>query len=458
MQHPPLSAAIAPLLVLGLAADAEARQDSGGFQLADVPTDLPGHDRAPTRRVAPQEPKAQSPTPKSEANGETTLNDWFGGNPIWEWEYATGDWNGARTRLEDRGLSIQASYTREWSSVLAGGISRQSTTRALFDVNATLDFQKMLGWDGATLFVDFYSISGESVSEDAGDFQGLSNLENDAVRDQIGELWLEQVLLDGKLRFKVGKVEANSEFAFVDAAADFINSSAGFTPTIFTFPSYPDPSTAIVVQAFPDERLSLSLGLFDGSAAVDGVPTGHRGPSTFFDDDRSDDYFLIGEAGYTWTLGETRDGRIAGGAWHHTGEFTTFDDQDQSGTTGFYAVVEQRLTNRENSDDGGWYTFAQLGWADPDVSDAEYFAGAGLTTQGTFPGRDDDAAGAYLSWVGLSDEAGYSDNELALELFYRWQLTPWASVKPDLQVIVNPGGDSDVDNAVVGSIRVEIAF
>lgn len=451
--------ALFSLLILhGSQAPAEANQDPSGFEVADVPIDLSGHDRAPRRREAPQNDAEAQPEDLPEEAAAEALGDWFGGRPIWEWQRATGDWNNIRTRLEEGGLSIEGSYTMDWSSVLSGGLARGSSTRTLFDINATFDLQSMLGWTGASVFIDFYSINGNSVSSDAGDFQGISNIENDEDRDQIAELWFEQVLMDGSLRIKLGKIEANSEFAFVESAAEFINSSAGFSPTIFTFPSYPDPATGIVVQAFPLERLSLSFGFFDGAAAVDGVPTGRRGPSSFFSDDLSDDYFIIGEGGYTWTVGENRDGRFSGGLWHHTGDFTTFNAETQDGTTGFYALLEQRLTVRESSEDAGWYAFGQFGWADPDVSEAEYHAGAGLSTLGTFSGRDDDAAGVYLSWVGLSQAAGYSDDELIVEVFYRWQITPWASIKPDLQLIVNPGGDSSVDTAVVGSLRFEVVF
>lgn len=37
-------------------------------------------------------------------------------------------------------------------------------------------------------------------------------------------------------------------------------------------------------------------------------------------------------------------------------------------------------------------------------------------------------------------------------------VTPAVSLTPDLQIIVNPGGDSSVDTAIVASIRLEIVF
>jgi len=42
---------------------------------------------------------------------------------------------------------------------------------------------------------------------------------------QIAEFWYRQTLFHGKLRLKLGKVDANSEFSVVDNYLAFLNSS-----------------------------------------------------------------------------------------------------------------------------------------------------------------------------------------------------------------------------------------
>ena len=166
----------------------------------------------------------------------------------------------------------------------------------------------MLGWQGGTFFIDFYSFNGENGSDDVGDVQGLSNIDLDASRDEIAELWYEQVLLDGKVRVKIGKVEANSEFDFADNAGDFMCSSPGCSPTIFVFLTYPDPATSVNVFIYPNDSLYVGAGLYDG-AGQEGISTGLRGPETFFGS--PSDLFIIGEAGMTWECAEGRPGRLA---------------------------------------------------------------------------------------------------------------------------------------------------
>ncbi len=452
------TAVFGSFLTLAVAMAARA-QDLGpiDLQLADVPNELPGH------MVAPRPPGvAKPPQPKPEpAPAEPTARDWFGFKPIWEWERVTGDWAGARTSLEERGLTFAGSYTFEWSSVWDGGLKRGASTRSLLDLNMTLSLEKAFSWRGGTVYIDFYSTDGRGGNLDVGALQGPSNLETDANVDQIAEAWFEQVFGEGGLRVKFGKIDANSEFAFIESAGEFLNASAGVHPTIIGIPTYPDPAMGVVVQGSPLEWLTISGGFFDGASAVDGVATGRNSPVTFFSSDRSDDYFLIGEVAAGWAFEGQRTGHIGVGLWHHTGEFEKFDGGTTSGTTGFYAMLDQRLAARDEADaesDRGLYVFGQFGYASEEVSEIHIHVAAGVSLLGTFPGRDADAAGLYVSYAGISDKSGLGEYETAFELFYRLQLTPWASIKPDIQFIVNPGGDSGIDDALVGSLRFEVVF
>jgi porin len=104
---------------------------------------------------------------------------------------------------------------------------------------------------------------------------------------------------------------------------------------------------------------------------------------------------------------------------------------------------------------------AQLGWSDPDGREAGWHAGAGVVWNGPIGGREDDATGFGATWVGFSRRAGSpfeERGELALELFYRLQLTPFFSVKPDIQYVLDPSGDPDIDNALVTTLRIEVQF
>lgn len=414
---------------------------------------------APT--VQPDNPTPQRPPLSTPENVDT-------GRPVHEWQRATDDWAGLRPGLEDRGLAFNANLTAEYAKNLRGGLNTNGGDgRHLLNANLTLNTERLFGLPGGTAFVNVQQQHGQE-GFDVGDAQGYTNIDADG-RTQISELWYEQLLFGNKLRLKAGKIDANTEFAFVENGAEFINSSMGFSPTILGLPTYPDPSFGALVFLTPCDAFYAGAGAFDG-AAQEGVPTGSRGPKTLFDDPA--DLFLIGEAGTKWSLAGGRGGRIGLGLWHHTGTFERFDGGAESGTTGFYAVADQTLWRENpptNTDDGeeaddsdtqGIGLYLQYGYADPDVSEIAHHVGTGLAWQGVVPGRDDDVLGLGVSHVLFSDNgAGFGhDAETAVELFYKLQLTPWASVKPDVQYVRHPGGDAGVDDALVFTVRAVIDF
>lgn len=451
------------VLGLGPTAAAQAEQDEPPVLTAEAaeiemelggPLTLPGQEPGERERPEP-EPAAPSETDPSK-------REWFGGLSWWEWSRATGDWGGARTALEDRGLSFGASYMFDYVGAWSGGVSGKSTLARLFDLNATLDFDKAFGIKGGSLFVDFQVMAGNSPTRRVGDFQSTSNIESAESRNQVSELWYEQWLFDNVLRLKAGKIDGNKEFDFLSNAGEFLNASAGLTATSAFLPCYPDPATGVVAFVYPTEKWYVGFGFFDGSV-VDGVRTGERGPATFFEDDLSDAFFYTGETGVTFDLGFIRDLRLAAGVWHQEGEFAEFNGGTEDGTTGFYAIAEGQLWKKDpnNADDErGLSAFLRYGHADEDVLDAANSFGGGLALTGTFEGRDADSAGVFVNWVDLSDEdgAGYESDETVIELYYRISITPFVHVVPDLQFVFDPSGSEDVGDAVVGSLRVSIDF
>jgi porin len=48
------------------------------------------------------------------------------------------------------------------------------------------------------------------------------------------------------------------------------------------------------------------------------------------------------------------------------------------------------------------------------------------------------------------------DYELMLELTYIIQATPWLQIQPDAQWIVQPGGSSDIPNALVLGVQLGV--
>jgi carbohydrate-selective porin OprB len=432
---------------LAATARAQANGTAGNADTDAVATIAETERFAPTSR--PTVPEPQRPPLSTKDNVDT-------GKPPHEWQRATDDWFGLRPWLDDRGVTFQASLTADTSWVASGGADVGDTAfRHLLSVNLTLNTERLIGWKGGTVFFSCQTQSGANGSASVGSVQGISNIDAEGLT-QISELWYEQSLWDGMVRIKAGKVDAGAEFARVENGAEFINSSMGFSPTIVGFSSYPDPATSVNVFVNPMPWLYGGFGVYDGATAV-GIPTGPRGPSTFFGPPGA--AFLIGETGVKW--GSELRGRLGLGVWRHTSDFDRFDGGTKSGTTGFYLVLDQTIWRRnpKDADDAqGIALFAQYGFADERISPVAYHVGVGLAWTGPIPSRQTDVLGLGTTYVRLSDEpgAGFDQrDELAVEMFYKLQVLKWLSVKLDFQYVHNPGGLREIRDALVATLRVQ---
>jgi carbohydrate-selective porin OprB len=53
---------------------------------------------------------------------------------------------------------------------------------------------------------------------------------------------------------------------------------------------------------------------------------------------------------------------------------------------------------------------------------------------------------------------GRPDFEATIELVYRYQAAPWLSIQPHAQYVVQPGGTTERDHALILGMRTNIAF
>ena len=367
-----------------------------------------------------------------------------------------GDPGGLRSAAEDHGFALDANLTGDHSIVLNGGRAPRATaTRYLAEAGVTVDTDTAFGLPGGTLRVAYVGFHGDNGNLDSGDFQTYSNIDAEPF-DALYSVWYRQRLFDERLSIRVGKVDANTDFAYVDNGGGFIHSSPGFSPTIQGFPSYPDPATSMSVFLRPHGGFYLGAGVYDGATQA-GVRTGTRGPSTFFDDDPGG-LFWIGETGLEYA-GEGRDGRIGFGAWRHTGDFERFAGGTAEHADGVYAVWDQTVyADSASPREAG--VFAQYALADEAVSEATHHASLGVEIQSLLADRPNDVSGLMASYVAFSDAPGAGfrdDHELAIEAFHAIRATGWLTLKPDLQYIVHPGG-TGLDDATVATLRARIAL
>lgn len=355
-----------------------------------------------------------------------------------------------RGALAESGYSLEAFLTVDASAHPSGGADSGSTSvRALFDAIVTVDTARAFGLEGGQLVLGLQALGGDDGSARVGLAQSYSNIDAADDRVQLARFWYQHEWHEGWTRLRLGKMDANGSFAGVANAARFIHSSMGFSPTILGLPTYPDSAFGVTLRQSVTSAGSLSLGVFDG-AGQEGVKTGERGLGSVFG--APADLFVIAQASGKWE-GAARPGRLALGAWQHTGDFARFDGGSEDGTGGLYAVLEQQASVQGRALD----LFLQLGEADEDVAAISRHVGLGVTSADVFLPEREDALGLGLSWAGFSEASGAgfgADSETALELFYGFRLVPGVRLKPDIQYVVDPGGDAALDDAWILTLRM----
>ena len=381
--------------------------------------------------------------------------------------HLTDTWFGFRQDLAKRGVDLDLTLTADFTKNLSGGLDTAgSTWRRLVDASASLDTETLLHLKGGTIYAEFQSAVGPNASDElVGDAQGIDGLDGvpgtkHQNRMEISQFWYQQTLMDGAVRIKIGKVDANTEFDSSPIAQEFLHQSTGASATLFTLPTYPDPAMGINLFVKPRQDLQVGFGVYDGSSA-DGVRTGELGPpATFFRG--ANDLFLIAEIDKSWSIGRDRlAGRAAIGGWFSTNHFARLDTTQASGTGGPYALVEQALWRAApmNEDDArGISVFLMYGYADPTILAYDHNIGGGISWAGPISSRPDDILGLGVQAIHFSEDYHPRDEyEAAYEVFYRLQLKPWFFVKPDLQYIANPSGNGTADAFAV-TVRLQLEF
>jgi porin len=372
--------------------------------------------------------------------------------------YATGGWGGARQWLADRGITPNFQLILEGFHNFQGGVKTGSAGALTFDFNVELDTEKAFDWKGGEFYSDFEVHAGQNpTAKLTGDIQAFDKL-NTAPYSQFYELWYQQTLFDGWLRVKLGKWDANDDFSVIDNGLFFLNASDIVSPTILSFPTTPDPMPGAALYLAPAKFWYVRFsGFYANQSDSFGDLTGH--PQSV----QPTEYgaLFIGETGLNWDHAPllSKDGNLKFGVWTHTGTFTQLDGSQVQGAKGYYTIFDQTLwqPNGEPQQGRGVRSFVEAGQTQASVSPIDWNVAGGVTWTGPIAKRAQDVVGFSANYAHLSSQAELSYSyELALEWLYLAQITQWATLHPDIQFIIHPGGEHA--DALVGTLDLTIQF
>lgn len=390
--------------------------------------------------------------------------------------------------LAEHGVRPALIYDAEGFVDMSGGARRGATYLDNLNLQLMLDMERLVGWSGATIFLYGLGIHGGQPSDFAGDAQGVSSIAA-PTKWTLEEAWIQQNVFGNRVSALIGRYDLNSEFYRLQAADLFLNASFGMGPEFSQSgkggPSvFPNTSVGARVAVKPIEGIVLR------GAVLDGVPVERPAGWDVFA--KGDGLLIVGEAAFLYRppadgqlrqlphrfrLGRAAqlppyEAKVAVGMWHYTASFDDLSRTRSDGTpvthresSGAYvigdAIVYKDEVGRQLR------LFGQVGLGDARVNRFGLYTGGGVTLAGVIPGREKDEVGVGVAaahngshFVDQQRNLGQRVDraEVALELTYLAPVTSWLSIQPDLQYVVHPNTDPRVRNALVGLVRVEVAF
>jgi len=403
-------------------------------------------------------------------------------------KYLLGDWCGARSELAEQGVKPLALFITDPFGNVTGGRRRGFSEYDLLALDLILETDKLLGWTGGEFHVGFANNSGTSLSQRyVGNNFPIQLADVADANPRLTYLSYTQSLFDDKLSVRFGRLTINSVYgeefagsqyfkAFTSVAFDlvplgiFLNAPGAF--------GYPLTTWGARLKFEPAESLYAMIGCYNGDPEIKGgdrhgVEFTLRGPP-----------FVIGEVGYRRNYGKDATGlpgNLKFGAYFNGGNAEIFGSglANQPSATvqaryGFYVLGDQAIVRWGDQEDkrhlGAFASFVCA--PDQRVNQLPYFFDAGLVAYGFLPSRPRDFAGfglAYGSYSGdlrraeevqvlANPSVGVQSWEMTLEWTYGCTVRPGLLMQPDLQFIINPGGNKAVPNALAIGVNVVFNF
>jgi hypothetical protein len=201
----------------------------------------------------------------------------------------------------------------------------------------------------------------------------------------------------------------------------------------------PLPASALGVAAavYPFENVYILGGLHDANG---------KRESTGFDTIDRGEFLAALEFGMTPRYGETGEGLYHVTFWHSDER----EDAKVPRGRGIALTLEQEFGER-----GNIVPFLRYSFGDGGATPVRQTLAVGIGFEEVF-GQNQDLGGLGFAW-GQPEDSSLRD-QYTIETFYRFHLTPYTRLTPDIQVIINPSRAPEIGTEWVFGLRLRTIF
>ncbi len=355
------------------------------------------------------------------------------------------------------GANIQGGIVRNFS----GGLKPGSDYMGRIHLTVKFDTEVAGLWKGGQFFVNGVNAHGGTPTANLiGDFQPISR--NEATeRTALFEFWYKHSF--GKFSVLAGQHDMNSSFGTSTSAGRSIHSAFGMYPSVtpnagYSFSIFPRTMPAIYTK-YNGKKITIQ------AAAYAGVSNNFNDDPYNLTWNLDESVYLVGEVHYKNFRQGTQLGTYKLGVFHHTGEFPDVTDPSNqlNGNSGLYLIADHMVLPEAEDVSQGLMLFFQTGMASGNQNLIDLFTSAGITYRGLLPGRDKDVLFAGIVDSFINDELQEAAPQVEssrgiIEVNYALNLGKNFTLQPDIQYIINPGANPDLDNAFLGILRFAIQY
>lgn len=422
----------------------------------------------------------------------------IGSEDWWTDDYALGRWWGARTALYDSGINFSLTYTNNLAGNPVGGLAQGFTYTDNIYVGAELDLDKLMGWAGGSFTFSVLNRNGTSLS---GKYIGNQFTVQQIYGNQTivwYALFLQQKFWNDRLMFKLGRLGAGDDFASSPFYWLYMNNGIDGNPQALPvntgFSTYPNAVWGGMAQVNITAEVKAKAGIYQvsprlGKMAYNGLDWSIRGGDGILLVTQwgwSPEFFRRpvssptpqsssgGKAVVGKSLNDPMElkglpGNYWVGAYWSAYNYRQFTSTEPlSNSYGFYWHADQMVFQETPGSDQGLTLWSALVLSPQDtISKLPFQANGGVLYKGLIPTRDKDwtifgvvygnFSGDYAQSVTTPGQSS-PDYELVFEWGYRVQITEFAYIQPNLQYVIQPGGRSDIPNALVLGAQIGVTF
>jgi porin len=385
---------------------------------------------------------------------------------LWSRPQLTGDWQGIRPAMADRGITLDADVTQFYEGVASGGLQQQFRYSGHGDYVLKFDFDKLSGQEGLFLQLRAEHRFGRALNlNDTGTFAATSVLAN-LPSLNTEDLLLTNVVITQALseQFVVflGKVDTldgdMNAFAHGRGKTQFLNTNFVFNP--------------IAVQTVPYSTLGAGFSIlrdFEQIFSFSVLNATDTTTTSGFNELFADGVALVAEARLPTNLLGLPGHQGIGAGWNSK-EYIALNQDPRIVFPGVPIAAKDGSWNVKYNFDQylyvdpcdstrGWGIFGRAGISDGNPNPLHWIVSFGVGGNSPICGREADRFGIGWYYGAASPELGpffTPDNGTGVEMFYNIAVTPWFELTPDLQIL--DGGLRTSGTAVICALRGNLCF